>query len=236
MELLNRVRNKEYTEEDLDTLNERVQKDTAITGKDATVILTTTNNLAGAINQERLSKLPGDEMTYEATATGKFEESAYPTGTSLKLKKGAQVILIKNDPAKQWVNGTLAKVAALSDDSIVVDIDGRICDVPVVKWQKIEYSYNEDEDTIEDEVVGVFAQYPLKLAWAITIHKSQGQTFDKVIIDLGHGAFTHGQLYVALSRCTCLDGIRFRRPVTARDIIFDPRIYDFKARFASLLY
>ncbi|MCX5686209.1 MAG: helicase C-terminal domain-containing protein, partial [Candidatus Omnitrophica bacterium] len=105
---------------------------------------------------------------------------------------------------------------------------------PVVKWQKIEYSYNEDEDKIEDEVVGAFAQYPIKLAWAITIHKSQGQTFDKVIIDLGHGAFTHGQLYVALSRCTRLDGIRLKRPVTPSDVIFDRRIYEFKDRFAGL--
>ncbi|MBU4376612.1 MAG: AAA family ATPase [Candidatus Omnitrophica bacterium] len=234
MELLNRVRNKEYAQGDLDTLNNRVQKDTAISKKDTTVILTTTNRLANTINQDRLSMLPGKEITYEATATGKFEESAYPTDTSLKLKKGAQVILIKNDPAKQWVNGTLAKVVALSNDSVVVDINGRTCDVPVVKWQKIEYSYDKDKDKIEDEVVGAFAQYPIKLAWAITIHKSQGQTFDKVIIDLGHGAFTHGQLYVALSRCTCLDGIMLKRPVTHRDIIFDRRIYEFKGRFASL--
>ena len=234
MELLNRVRNKEYTEEDLETLNKRVKIDATASKKDPTVILTTTNSLANTINQDRLSKLPGREIVYEATATGKFEESAYPTDTSLKLKKGAQVIMIKNDPDKQWVNGTLAKVVALSSESIVVDINGRTCDVPVVKWQKIEYSYNEDEDKIEDEVVGDFAQYPIKLAWAITIHKSQGQTFDKVIIDLGHGAFTHGQLYVALSRCTCLDGIRLKRPVRPSDIIFDQRIYEFKERFASL--
>ncbi len=193
MELLNRVRNKEYSQEDLDTLNKRVQNDAAISRKDTTVILTTTNSLANTINQDRLSRLSGKEMTYEAMATGKFEESAYPTDTSLRLKKGAQVILIKNDPAKQWVNGTLAKVVALSKDSVVVDINGRACDVPVAKWQKIEYSYNENENKIEDKVVGDFAQYPLKLAWAITIHKSQGQTFDKGIIDLGHGAFTHGQ-------------------------------------------
>ena len=234
MELLNRVRNKEYTEEDLDTLNNRVQKDAALPKKDSTVILTTTNSLANTINQDRLSKLSGKEITYEAMATGRFEESAYPTDTSLKLKKGAQVILIKNDPDKQWVNGTLAKVVALSNDSVVVDINGRTCDVPKVRWQKIEYSYDKDEDKIEDEVVGAFAQYPIKLAWAITIHKSQGQTFAKVIIDLGHGSFTHGQLYVALSRCTCLDGIRLKRPVTRSDIIFDRRIYEFKDRFASL--
>lgn len=235
MELLNRVRNKEYNEEDLDKLNERVHRGSITSGKDSTVILTTTNKLANAINQERLSGLPGKEIVFEASSTGKFESSAYPTDESLRLKKGAQVILLKNDPDKQWVNGTLAKVIALSKDSIVVDIDGNACDIPVAKWQKIEYSYNEEEDKIEDEVVGEFAQYPIKLAWAITIHKSQGQTFDKVIIDLGNGAFTHGQLYVALSRCTCLDGIRLKRPVTPGDIIFDRRIYDFKERFASLV-
>ncbi len=235
MELLNRVRNKEYTKDDLDKLNKRVQKDAALPKRDTTVILTTTNNLANMINQERLARLPGREIAFKAMASGKFDESAYPTGASLKLKKGAQVMLIKNDPAKQWVNGTLAKVIALSDDSIVVDIDGRTCDVPVVKWHKIEYTYNEDEDKIEDEIVGSFAQYPIKLAWAITIHKSQGQTFDKVIIDLGRGAFTHGQLYVALSRCTRLDGIRFKRPVTHSDVIFDQRIYEFKDKFASLI-
>ena len=234
MGLLNRVRNKEHTEEDLDTLNKRVQKEIAVSKKDETVILTTTNSLANAINQDRLSNLPGKEITYQAKATGKFEESTYPTEACLKLKKGAQIILIKNDPDKRWVNGTLAKVVALSKDSIVVDINGSTCDVPVAKWQKIEYSYNEDEDKIEDKVVGDFAQYPIKLAWAITIHKSQGQTFDKVIIDLGHGAFTHGQLYVALSRCTCMDGIRLKRPVIHSDIIFDQRIYEFNERFAGL--
>ncbi len=234
MELLNRVRNKEQTKEDLDTLNKRVREDATVSKKDTTVILTTTNILANTINQDRLSKLPGKEITYEARTTGKFEESAYPTNVSLKLKKGAQVILLKNDPGKKWVNGTLAKVVALSKDSIVVNINGHTCDVPVVKWQKIKYSYNEDKDKIEDTIMGDFAQYPIKLAWAITIHKSQGQTFDKVIIDLGHGAFTHGQLYVALSRCTCMDGIRLRQPVTPNDIIFDQRIHEFNDRFAGL--
>lgn len=234
MELLNRVRNKEHTKEDLDTLNKNVQKDIVSSRKDATVILTTTNSLASAINQDRLDELPGREIVYRAMSTGKFEEPAYPTEGSLKLKKGAQVILIKNDPDKRWVNGTLAKVVALSKDSIVLDVNGVACDVPVAKWQKIEYSYNEVEGKIEDTVVGEFAQYPIKLAWAITIHKSQGQTFDKVIIDLGYGAFTHGQLYVALSRCTRLDGIRFKRPVVSSDVIFDERIYEFNNRFVDL--
>jgi ATP-dependent exoDNAse (exonuclease V) alpha subunit len=144
------------------------------------------------------------------------------------------VILIKNDPDKQWVNGTIATIASLSRSSIKVDIDGEICEVKRVKWQKIEYSYNEDEDKIEEDVVGAFEQFPIKLAWAITIHKSQGQTFDKIIVDLGRGAFTHGQVYVALSRCSSLEGITLKRPVINSDIIFDKEIYEFHNQFASL--
>ncbi len=230
--LLNQIRNKEHTDEDLDILNERVSKKS--TNDESIVILTTTNNLANAINQDRLIKLPGKEYVYEASVSGKFDESAYPTELRIHLKNDAQIILIKNDPSKRWVNGTIAKVHSLSKDVIKVNIDGRICDVPKVKWQKIEYSYNEDDDKIEEDIIGTFEQYPIKLAWAITIHKSQGQTFDKVIIDLGDGAFTHGQVYVALSRCRYLDGIILKRPIIHSDIIFDKRIYEFRNRFASL--
>ena len=228
--LLNRLRNKEHTEEDLDLLNERFKK---VSSGSAAVVLTTTNSIAGSINEDRLAKLPGKEYRYRATVSGKFDESAYPTETSLRLKKGAQVILIKNDPAGQWVNGTLAIVDSLKSDMIKVDIDGRICEVPQVKWQKIEYNFNEEEDKVEENTVGVFEQYPIKLAWAITIHKSQGQTFDKVVLDLGHGAFTHGQVYVALSRCTSLKGITLKRPVIHSDIIFDERIYEYRNRFTT---
>ena len=231
VELLNRLRNKEHTEVDLDLLNERVKKDATTATPDTTIILTTTNSLAGAINQDRLSKLPGKEYAYEAVISGKFDESACPTETSLRLKKSAQIILIKNDPAKQWVNGTLAKITALTKDSIKVDINGRACEVSRVKWQKIEYSYNKEKDKIEEEIIGVFEQYPIKLAWAITIHKSQGQTFDRVVLDLGHGAFTHGQVYVGLSRCASLEGIILKRPVIHSDIIFDKRIYEFRNKF-----
>jgi ATP-dependent exoDNAse (exonuclease V) alpha subunit len=101
-------------------------------------------------------------------------------------------------------------------------------------WHKIEYQYNEQEDKVESKIVGIFEQYPLRLAWALTIHKGQGQTLDKLILDLGHGAFTHGQVYVALSRCTSLDGITLKRPVIHSDIIFDKRIYEFRDRFANL--
>ena len=233
IELLNRFRNKEHTDQDIDMLNMQFSSSMP-NASNTTVILTTTNSIAGEVNKKRLARLPGKAHSYEADLEGQIEESAFPTNACLELKKGAQVILLKNDPNKQWVNGTIATIASLSHSAIMVDIDGEICEVPRVKWQKIEYSYNEEEDKIEENIVGAFAQYPLKLAWAITIHKSQGQTFDKIIVDLGYGAFTHGQVYVALSRCTSLEGITLKRPLVDRDIIFDKRVHDFKDRFVTL--
>lgn len=231
--LLNRLRSKKHTEKDLQLLNKQVRKNAIRSVSDGTIILTPTNSLAGAINQDKLLKLPGRVYTYDAVVSGRFDMSAYPTDTSLKLKKGAQVILIKNDPDKKWVNGTFGKIAELSDDSIAVDIDGHIYQVHIASWNKIEYRYNEEEDKIEENIVGSFVQYPLKLSWAVTVHKSQGQTFNKLILDLGHGAFAHGQVYVALSRCTSLGGITLKRPVIHSDILFDKCVHGFRERFTK---
>jgi len=235
IELLNRIRNKRHTEEDLKLLNTRVRKIATRSSPNGIIVLTTTNYLASTINQDRLAKLPGREYSYKAIITGKFDVSSYPTDTDIRLKEGAQIILIKNDFAGRWVNGTLAKVAGLSDNSIQVDINGSIHEVIMASWHKIEYQYNEQEDKVESKIVGTFEQFPLRLAWALTIHKGQGQTLDKLILDLGHGAFTHGQVYVALSRCTSLDGITLKRPVIHSDVIFDNRIYEFRERFVNLL-
>jgi len=223
--LLNRVRDKKHADKDLKVMNKRVlarpgQNNNAI-------ILTATNHTANTINQSRLDSLRGKKYVYEASVSGKFDKSAYPTDSVINLKQGAQIILIKNDPNKRWVNGTIAKAAKVTEDAIQVDIDGEIHDIAKTKWQKIEYTYNKETDKIEEKVIGTFAQYPIKLAWAITIHKSQGQTFDKAVIDLGAGAFAHGQVYVALSRCTGLEGITLKRPIYDTDIIFDERIYEF---------
>jgi ATP-dependent exoDNAse (exonuclease V) alpha subunit len=234
IDLLNKIRSKTQGDDDLELLNERVRK-IIPEDSDHSVILTTTNNLANAVNEEKLAGLPDKEYRYEAAITGKFEESAYPAEYCLRLKRGAQVILIRNDPDKRWVNGTIAQIAALSCDSIKVSINGSIYEVSKSSWEKIEYEYNQVEDKIEEKIIGTFQQYPMKLAWAITIHKSQGQTFDNVVIDLGDGAFSHGQVYVGLSRCTSLGGIILKRPVIASDIIFDERVYEFRNRFLNLL-
>lgn len=230
--LLNKVRSKEHTEEDLEFLNSRVIKNIA-DGLNHCITLTTTNNDASLINETRLNKLPSKEYRYTADVQGEFEESSYPTDFCLKLKKGAQVILIKNDPDKRWVNGTIGTINDLADNSISVEIEGAVHQVTRVVWEKIIYEYNEEEDKVEQKVMGTFTQYPIKLAWAITIHKSQGQTFDNVIIDFGDGAFAHGQAYVALSRCTSLGGVILKRPVIHSDIIFDERIHEFKQRIFS---
>jgi len=232
--LLNKIRNRTQKNADLDLLNERVRTTIPRDSKHC-VILTTTNSRANAVNEEKLANLPGKEYRYEAAIIKEFNESAYPGEYCLRLKKGSQIILIRNDPDKRWVNGTIAQIVALSGETIKVSINGSIHEVAKSSWEKIEYEYNRDEDKIEERTIGTFEQYPIKLAWAITIHKSQGQTFDNIVIDLGAGAFTHGQVYVGLSRCTSLQGIILKRPVMARDIIFDERVHEFRNRFLNLI-
>jgi ATP-dependent DNA helicase PIF1 len=224
--LLNKIRMNEYSRDDFELLNSRVNRRIG-EDLDEHITLTTTNKDAALINHRRLAKLPGRLYEYEADIEDDFDDSAYPTDRSLKLKIGSQVMMLKNDPDKRWVNGSIGTVCALLGNSIQVNIDGNAQSVEPVEWQRIVYEYNKEEDKIDEKIVGTFTQYPLKLAWAITIHKSQGQTFDNVVIDLGYGAFAHGQVYVALSRCRALQGITLKRPVTQRDIVFDERIRQF---------
>lgn len=226
IELLNKVREKMCDKKDLLMLNERVQPVSKDKEK-GIITLTTTNNTANTINSKRLAWLADKEHSYAAEIDGNFDEKSYPTEENITLKISAQVIMLKNDPKKRWVNGTIGEIVELSDELIKVYMNGNICEVPRVTWEKIKYRYNEEEENIEEIVVGSFKQYPIKLAWAITIHKSQGQTFNNVVIDTGHGAFAHGQTYVALSRCTDLEGINLKRPIRYSDIIFDSKIYDF---------
>ena len=227
IDLLNKIRHKNCLEEDLGFLNSRVVRSYEPGEDDIAIILTTTNNGASRINDARLSALPGKGYYYTAEIEGNFDEREYPAEYNMCLKPGAQVMLIRNDKEKRWVNGTLGIVRSLGHNSIRVDVQGKIYDVGKERWDKIRYVFNEEKQRIEDEITGAFTQYPLRLAWAITIHKSQGKTFDKVIIDLENGAFAHGQVYVALSRCRSLGGIVLRQSVILSDIIFDDRVYEF---------
>lgn len=228
VDVLNRIREQKHDASDLELLNRRVVDDGT---RHDHITLTTTNRDAAAINRTRLEAIAYPAYEYAARVTGKFEESAYPNDERLVLKRGAQVMMIKNDiEEKRWVNGTLAHVADLSENSITVEIDGARHEVPTVSWDRYQYVLDETGERVAQEVVGTFTQYPLKLAWAITIHKSQGQTFENVVIDTGEGVFAHGQLYVALSRCTKLQGIRLKRSIRPTDVRFDGRILDFNEK------
>jgi ATP-dependent exoDNAse (exonuclease V) alpha subunit len=216
--------------EDLHKINERYAPSLKLGRHDLAVTLTSTNARAASINLERLLSLPSEEFIYTAETVDDFDEKSYPTDKILRLKKGAQVMMIKNDPNKRWVNGTLGIVENLARDAITISFDGIHQSIEQSTWEKLEYEYDRENGLIEPFVTGSFLQYPIKLAWAMTIHKSQGKTFTKVIIDLGKGAFAHGQAYVALSRCRTFDGIFLKTPFRPSDIIVDDRIKEWQRK------
>jgi ATP-dependent exoDNAse (exonuclease V) alpha subunit len=169
-------------------------------------------------------------FTYEAEISGEFEtytDAEYPADRKLYLKVNAQVMMIKNDKDKRWVNGSMGIIKGLKRDEITIQIDSWDYKVDMETWETVEYEFDEETKSVNTTVTGVFRQYPIKLAWAITIHKSQGKTFDNVIIDLENGAFAHGQTYVALSRCRTLEGIVLNKPIRKQDVILDPRVTEF---------
>lgn len=234
--LLNEIRRNIVREESLELLNSRVVKD-FIPYEDYVVYLTPYNNVASEINMEKLENLKGKKYDWIAGINGDISEEYYPNDVILTLKKGAQVMMLNNDALGRWVNGSLGKVVGVKSEGIIrVQFpDGRIEDVSPYTWEVMHYIYDGERKTIDTEVIGSFTQYPLKLAWAITIHKSQGKTFDKVIIDLGRGAFAPGQVYVALSRCTSFQGIFLKRPIKKKEIFVDKRIVDFLTKYQYLI-
>jgi GTPase SAR1 family protein len=234
--LLNNIRNNSITPEELERLNTRVIPDFEPSKDDFYIYLTTTNALANSINMERLKEIKDKEYTFEGHIRGDFPEKDLPTSPVLKLKRGAQVMLLNNDPFGRWVNGSIGKIVDFVKEDrmflILVEFeDGEVFEVTSFKWETIEYYYNERAKRLSSAVTGSFTQYPLRLSWAVTIHKSQGKTFDKVIIDLGHGTFAHGQMYVALSRCTSFEGLVFNKPLKKRYIIMDWRVVNFLTGF-----
>ena len=205
--LLNKVRNNQMSREDYDLLHNRFIQDFQPNEEDKYITLTSHNNQADNINQLKLQKLITPAYTYKAKIEGEFPENIYPAEALLVLKEGAQVMFIKNDVAeKKYFNGKIGVVTKLSKDKIVVNCDGSEIEVSEEAWENVRYTLNKSDEKLEQQVLGRFFQFPLRLAWAITIHKSQGLTFDKVMIDAA-SSFSSGQVYVALSRCTSLNGI-----------------------------
>lgn len=216
IDILNHARNCTLTSQDISDLNARYISGFSPKPEDGYIRLMTHNRQVDYVNETETEKLDSKPYTFVAAVTGTFPEESYPTADSLTLKKGAQVMFIKNDPERRFINGTLGEVKSIDKNSIAVRLaeSGTIIDVEPMEWQNIRYQFDEESKEISSKQIGRFKQYPLKAAWAITVHKSQGLTFDKAIIDV-HAAFSPGQAYVALSRCRTLDGLVLSSPVSA---------------------
>jgi len=228
VDILNEVRNQAISASSLELLNARYQPNFRPSAEDPYITLTTHNGIAQQINNEYIEALPGQEHEFTATISGDFPKDAYPTETTLKLKVGAQVMFVKNDgsPEKLYYNGKIGTVSKVEDRTVFVKCgaEGKEIAIEALQWTNVKYQL--DGESINETNAGSFTQIPLKPAWAITIHKSQGLSFDKAIIDVSE-AFTHGQAYVALSRCRSLSGMVLRNPITVKNIISDPAVARF---------
>jgi ATP-dependent DNA helicase PIF1 len=226
--ILNKIRKNEIDEDLIRELNKQYKPE--IESQQGCIYLTATNRLADRINEKHLEGIDQEEHIYTSVISGNFQMNILPGEQTLRLKVGAQVMFLKNDPDGLYVNGTIGTVTKLQKDEIYVLPENQSNDTPIkltrAEWDMIRYKPG-DNGSIQSEVLGTFRQFPVRLAWAVTIHKSQGKTFEKVILDLGRGAFEHGQTYVALSRCTSLDNLFLKKPITERDFIIDERIIEF---------
>jgi hypothetical protein len=235
--LLNAIRNRSVDDARMALLNSRLDPAYAPPDGEFAITLTSTNDLASARNREKLAALPGRPRRYEGFVEGDFDRSSFPTDEALELKPGAQVMLLVNERHGRFVNGTIGRVSEIvkvpdEDDVIVVELPGGDeVELSPYTWELFRFRYDADADRIDSESVGAFTQYPLRLAWAVTIHKSQGKTFDRVVVDIGRGAFAHGQVYVALSRCTSFEGLVLKTPIRKSHIWMDWRIVRFLTRF-----
>lgn len=224
--MLNAVRHGRVTAEIAEQLNETGAREAPTEG---TITLATTNATVNRINATELARLPGRVLTAKAEITGEFGGRAYPADESLELKVGAQVMFLRNDPDQRWVNGSVGVVTKIAS-TVFVEVDGTDYEVQPAVWEKYKYSYSTATKQLKRDIVAEFTQFPLRLAWAVTIHKSQGKTYDRAIVDLGTRSFAPGQTYVALSRISSLDGLYLSRPLRPSDIIVDENV----RRFMSL--
>lgn len=233
--LLDRVRVGAPTNVDLDTLRAHVDPLAECGDDDFVMTLASRRDMVDNINDTQLGRLKTKKITYTGEIEDQFPESALPAPMQLTLKVGAQVVFVRNDRDRRWVNGTLGKVYSATPTRLEIELEnGKRHVVSIELWENMEYTYDEASHKVIEKVIGLYKQYPLRLAWALTVHKSQGLTFNKVIIDLGRGAFSSGQSYVALSRCTGLEGLTLRSPLTARDIFVNPAITGYTRLFNNV--
>ncbi len=232
--VLNKIREGLVTREDLVSLNERVSPIRTLAEGEPFVILTPTNAAAKRINSAYLDALPGDATRFAAAVSGDFNENVQPADAALDLKVGAKVMMLRNDSEKRWVNGSIGRVTRLTEKRVWVEIAGREFEVEPAAWEHRRYAFDQEAAKIVETVAGTFKQFPLRLAWALTIHKAQGLTLEKVYVDLGRGTFAHGQTYVALSRCRTLEGLALARSLTPSDVLFDPAALGYRDVFEPL--
>jgi len=232
--MLNAVRHGMVTAEIAGRLNETGARPAPM---DGTITLATRNDTVNRINAAALARLPGAVKTAKADVSGEFGGRSFPADESLQLKVGARVMFLRNDSVgeggQRWVNGTVGTVTKISS-TVFVEVDGEVHEVQPAIWEKFKYTYSASTKTLKKDIVAEFTQFPLRLAWAVTIHKSQGKTYDRAILDLGSGTFSAGQTYVALSRLTELEGLYLSRPLRPSDIRVDPDVQRFMSGVSAL--